>query len=200
MERHEVFYKAFFQSRLTAQHKAFGEFSPSYCFLAADHFSYIKSFMNQRMKVIFIMRDPVARFWSQCKMEFQKGRSRGKPFDPIATFEKQFDHPKFQKRGDYIHTVNNIDKVFGDDEALVLFFEELFEPSAANRICDFIEIDRMAFDTTNNPNEGVPLAKPSPASWRRVQEAYHPIYEYVERRMGYLPQAWSGASRSDSSV
>ena len=191
MNRHELFYRTFFESRLEPMHKAFGEFSPSYCFLLAEHLEYIRKFMNYRMKVIFIMRDPVSRLWSQCKMEYLKSTNRGRTLDPVYVFENHFKADKYWKRSDYRHTIEAVDRVFSEEDKKFLFFEELFAPSTAADICKFLEIENISFKPSVNPNEGVPLPKPPLMSWQRVQEAYKPIYEYVERRMCYLPSEWA---------
>lgn len=191
MDRHELYYRAFFETRLTPAHRAFGEFSPSYCILSADEFRYIRDFMQPyRTRALFLMRDPVARLWSQCKMEFLKARNRGKSFDPVTAFETRYKQPAFLKRSDYKAAIENLDSAFAPDERHYAFFEDLFRIDSLKAICDFIEVDMFDFDTAANPNEGVNLARPSPESWATVRAAYAPIYEFVERRMGYLPDKW----------
>lgn len=192
MYRHEAFYKAFFESRLMPRHLAFGEFSPSYCILSAAELRYIRDFMRPyRMRILFLMRDPVTRFWSQCKMEFLKARNKGKDFDPHKAFIKRRSDPKFLRRGDYAAAIRNFDAAFGREELHLAFFEELFEPPALNAICSFIGIGTMEFDTSANPNEGLKLDRPPPRAWARVREVYGPVYRFVKDRMGYLPAAWT---------
>jgi hypothetical protein len=192
MSRHELYYKTFFETRLEPSHRAFGEFSPSYCILSEDEFRYIRTFMQPyRTRALFLMREPVSRLWSQCKMEFLKSRNRGKSFDPHKTFANRFDKPTFLRRSDYKSTIESLDRAFPEEARHYAFFEELFESETLRKICDFLEIDSYDFDVSANPNEGVALDKPDRETWNRVREAYAPTYEFVERRMGYLPAKWT---------
>ncbi len=191
MARHELYYRAFFESRLQPRHRAFGEISPSYCILSAEQFYYVRKFMQPyRTRALFIMRDPVARIWSQCKMEALKGSNRGQKLDPVAAFEAQFNEPMIMRRSNYKSTIENLDRAFDDNERHYAFFEELFQPESLKAICSFLEIDMIDFDITDNPNLGERLEKPEPEAWARVREAYGFIYDFVEERMGYLPEKW----------
>ena len=190
MDRHEQFYLSFFETRLKPQHLAFGEFSPSYCIMDADELRYIIDFMPYRTKALFLMRDPVARLWSQCKMEYLKARNRGKDHDPVAVFNTAPDKPKFFARSNYVATVKSIDAAFDPDNRHYEFFEELFTKEAMARIFGFAGIDPMAFDFDDNPNEGLKVARPSTEEWNRVGRAYTPIYDFIEERFGRLPKQW----------
>lgn len=190
MERDERFYLNFFETRLTPAHRAFGEFSPSYCIMSTDELRYIRDFMPYHTKAIFMMRDPVARLWSQCKMEHLKARNRGRELDPVGAFKTALDKPKFYARSDYAATVQSIDAAFAPEDRHYEFFEELFTNDAITRIFDFVGIDPVTFDFSDNPNEGIKIARPSPEDWQRVHRKFEPIYDFIEKRFGRLPTGW----------
>ena len=123
-------------------------------------------------------------------MEFLKARNRGRAMDPHEAFERRFDKPAFFRRGDYMATIQQLDRAFPDQDRHYAFFEELFQSETLHAICAFADLDRFDFDVEANPNEGVTLDKPAPALWSRVRAAYAPIYDFVERRMGRLPEKW----------
>lgn len=191
MSQHEVYYKAFFEARLLPEHRAFGEFSPSYCILDNEQLNYIQTFMKPyRTKALFILRDPVSRLWSQCKMEAQKAHNRGKIVDPHRLFETKYQDPKFLRRGDYRTTVINIDTAFSSTDRLYLFFDDLFEDKAAQTICDFLNIGHMPFNATENPNEGAKIEAPTEQAQQVVRASYRPIYEFTKERFGSIPIRW----------
>lgn len=190
MERHEAFYLSFFESRLKDTHKAFGEFSPSYCILSEEELRYIRNFMPYRTKALFSMRDPVARLWSQCKMEQLKAHNRNKPYDALRAFRTAAENPKFYARSDYATTVQNMDAAFAPEDRHYVFFEELFSQSAVDEILDFLGISKRNFNFDDNPNEGLSIARPTPEEWQRVARMFLPIYEFVRRRFGRLPKGW----------
>lgn len=191
MERHEAFYLSFFESRLKDRHRAFGEFSPSYCILLEEELRYIQEFMPYPTKALFSMRDPVARLWSQCKMEQLKASNRNQPYDALHMFKTAAEDPHFYARSDYVTTVRNMDAAFAPEDRHYVFFEELFSQEAIDEILGFLGLETRAFDFKDNPNEGLSIARPSPEDWQRVAELFLPIYDFVQNRFGRLPKGWS---------
>jgi len=191
MDRDELYYKTYFETRLLENHHSFGEFSPSYCILTHSEFQHIRSFMQPyQTRALFLMRDPVSRIWSQCVMEYVKATNRGKKYDPYEAFECKFKEPAIFKRGDYKTTIQNLDLAFPESDRRYVFFEELFKQQTLQKLCDFIGIDMINFDVASNPNVGRSLDKPSTNSWNRVRDEMAPIYDFVAKKMGYLPEEW----------
>ncbi|MEM6408821.1 MAG: sulfotransferase [Pseudomonadota bacterium] len=190
MERHEGFYLSFFESRLKDHHKAFGEFSPSYCILSEDELRYIQAFMPYPTKALFSMRDPVARLWSQCKMEQLKATNRNQPYEAFHTFRTAVEDPHFYARSDYATTVRNMDAAFAPEDRHYVFFEELFSQDAIDKILEFLGLGTHDFNFEDNPNEGLSIARPDPEDWQRVAERFLPIYDFVQQRFGRLPKGW----------
>lgn len=195
MDRHEVYYRAYFERRLTPDHAAFGDFTPSYCILSANELRAIQNCMaGYRTKAIFIMRDPVERLWSQCRMEWAKRQARGKDFDPYQAFDNGTSNLKFWRRSNYRHTVTAIDQCFEEDDRLYLFYDQLFEMTTIGRVLDFAGLSDTKMPIIDNPNVGLTLEAPTPTAWRAAQTAHQDIYDFVSERFGDFPPTWRQSS------
>jgi hypothetical protein len=88
-----------------------GEFTASYSVLPIDTIAYIQRLMP-RAKVIFLMREPKARAWSEAKMEFSVIRGFG---DRRASDEEYYEFlcsEQCRSRGDYRAILINWRKFF----------------------------------------------------------------------------------------
>lgn len=70
----EVWYEAIFQ-RPGAQGKIIGDITPKYCAIGPEGIRYVKQLLGP-VKLIWIIRDPVARALSQLRMETEKRRMK----------------------------------------------------------------------------------------------------------------------------
>jgi len=91
-------YKAIFAG---AGDRCCGEFSASYSVLPIDRIAYIHSIMPN-LKLIFMMREPKARAWSDARMEFSVIRGLGNA--PISTdaYCDFLRSEQCRERGDYL--------------------------------------------------------------------------------------------------
>jgi hypothetical protein len=103
------------------------------------------------MKIIAVLRDPVARAYSNHLHEVIKGHS------PCRTFEEgMLENPTYVDQGRYHTHLKRWFDVFGPDQLLVLIAEEISaDPAgAAGRLYDFVGAERdfvsaVAFETRN---------------------------------------------------
>ncbi|HEX4159589.1 MAG TPA: sulfotransferase [Rhizomicrobium sp.] len=194
-------YLEMFRKRIGPEHRAFGEHTPAYCSMGEEGFAAIKG-MHNPVRVIFIMRDPVARHWSHVWFQLQpKSRKSTEQVaaeqeirnDPAAIAErlsKTLDS-RLIKRGRYDLTLKAMESVFEPEEMLIVFFEDLFKDSTVTRITDFIGVSaRLArFDKQVNSNrKKLPLNDEYAAM---IRNAYAPVYDYCRVRFGAaLPASW----------
>ena len=117
--------------------------TPEYALLSTERLAEIRdSFAARRVRtvVIFLMRDPVDRIWSQIRM--QEARRPGRhPERADKMIERLFTRPLIEKWSHYEQTIRNVDAVFGPDDVHYGFFEELFTNDQQLReICRVIGI------------------------------------------------------------
>jgi hypothetical protein len=110
-----------------------GDISPIYFVLSPYAIEKIKEYFPD-IKIIFIMREPVEREWSNIRMKyFTKGEEI--PFSADEYFASQ------RTTGDYINAITNWEKYFSADQILYLFYDELVaNPTAfTGKLLDFLK-------------------------------------------------------------
>jgi hypothetical protein len=152
-----------------------GEASPSYAMLPLRTIRMIRSLMP-RVKLIFLMRDPVARAWSHARhnYRYREANFRGYTGDidsvSDATWGANFNHPWPLLAGDYLGQLRRWLAVFPREQLYVDFYERLSsDPVGLLRdIARFlgarVDVDWSAFPTRETILPGEP--KPLPAGLR----------------------------------
>jgi hypothetical protein len=119
------------------------------------------------MRLIFVLRDPVARAYSQWEMEFSRG-SETESFERAIELEQMFiaNNPNRQhrvrsylSRGYYGLQVRRFLQYFDRNQILLLRNEELLDhhEKSLDLVCRFLGIDR--FSTYPAPRLIVPAVK-----------------------------------------
>jgi hypothetical protein len=106
--------------RFARDKRAFGEVTPSYALLPEEGFERIRRLIPD-VRIIYIMRDPVARTWSQIKMDASRtGRL------PAQIAERRLRKPReWPDRSDYKTTIERLRRS-GFAHCRFFLFEEAF--------------------------------------------------------------------------
>lgn len=177
-------YRRFFRWRVGAA-PVFGEITPAYAILDIKELQYARSRFD-RIRVIFLMRNPVDRLWSH--MRFSE------KYDTLDELESQLGNvlskPAYRQRINYAQTLQNLQQVFTPDELHVEFYEHLFTDAAIQRLCAFLGIDDRPANFKKRLNVSMklplsPLLRPNVVADLRDQ------YEFVIAQFGAnTPQSW----------
>lgn len=130
------------------------EITPGYSVIGLNGFDYMKSFFatqEVRLKLLYVMRDPVARFWSQLRHMEQVNPDSG----ATDRWQEALEAPRLIMRGDYEGTVSDLDMIFSNEDVLYLFYEDLFSAASLRQLCNFIGLDPglADFETRHNKTE-----------------------------------------------
>ncbi len=128
-------YKNYFEGRILGE-RYFCEMTPAYCMLPVSEFLRIRDNFP-RVKILFLMRNPADRFWSQVnfsKMKFPE-------LTALEICKRQMNNVNFIRRSDYKSTLETIHSVFPKNDIHVEFFEHLFTRTAIQRLCQFLEVE-----------------------------------------------------------
>ena len=166
------------------------DFTPAYGLLSRERLLEIQNFANTRF--IFLMRDPVARLWSNIRMDARRAVRQSGDF--AETSYEMLESvlaggkPAIRARGDY---KGMLDRFSGLDakRVFISFYEELFTDETMTRICDFLEIAARPLAFDKRVNEGRALAMVE-ADRARAAEYLKPQYAAVQAHMGRLPDSW----------
>ena len=146
------------------------------------------------MKVVFLMRDPVERIWSAIRMEKRNRLRKGQTLPENycdTTVKKYLSNKAHVARCDYKTTVQNITKVFSEDEIYFGFYESLFNEHSVNRLQDF-----LGFNLRNvNFSKLVNASKPENMSETTTQvltEFLAPQYKFCNEKFSAarLKELW----------
>jgi hypothetical protein len=164
------------------------DFTPSYCGLTAEQFAKIDALGDVRF--IYVLRDPVARMWSQIRMMFTTDGAEDVAAKCAAHAEIMCDDGTMGTvfRADYVRTLTALDE--GAKKVEILFYEDLFEQATFDRIASFVGIDPVQIDSQTKVNEGPSVPLP-PELEQRMLHALAPQYEAVMARFkDDVPAAW----------
>ena len=182
-------YRSLFCDRLSRRFAM--EATPEYAIIGAAGFSHLKR-LAPDVKLIFIMRDPVSRAWSQVLHHCRRQRRDVREMD-MAALTALVESPRFLALGDYGQTLADLDASFAPEQTLVLFYEDVHidRSKALARILAFIGANpdwRPAAPARRfNPSQRAGM--PAPLR-RHLAARYRPMAEAIRQRFARLPEAW----------
>ena len=124
-----------------------GEITPGYAILDSARIAYLTAVMP-RLRVMFLMRDPVERAWSQVVMNVVEIGGR----DPATIRDTEWiewlDEPRVRSRGDYLAILDRWGKHVPSDRMLIGFFEDIRTDPAGllQRVHRFLGVDSMPIE------------------------------------------------------
>jgi len=169
-----------------------GEITPRYAVCGDLEIASIHS-VAPDAKLIFILRNPVDRFWSQCLMKY-RDRSLV-PGDPPAM--RLFASSNGRSRGEYSKTIIRYCRQYNPGQILVVFFDAIqANPSCVlNDIHSFLGLSRVDVDVdqASKPVNSAPNPIPMPESLRsRILSGYRREIEILANTFGGYPASWLG--------
>jgi hypothetical protein len=167
-----------------------GEITPAYALLSDAQIEHIVR-LNPRIKIIFIMRDPIDRAWSGIRMQ-RKGaslRKRG-PRSIEATIASNI----FFAAGDYMTTIENFRRFVDGDKFLTLYYDDLAgRPREMLRtVHNFLGVDDSKTNENNLDevrNKG-PAEAMDEASYNAIRERLKPAYERLASLNNPIVASW----------
>lgn len=182
-------YRNFFRKRVPEGITRFGEITPSYALLPREGFAEIAQLFRD-VRLIFIMRDPVERFYSHIR--YVSGKRPPQAY--WQKIETHFDDPGFVGRSSYQNTIMAMESVFGDNKILYLFYETMFSDETVRAICDFAGLKYVPANVGKVVRPSAPRQELPPELERRLRDKFQPTYAYCRDRFGdAIPDDWRRA-------
>lgn len=176
----------------TPETRAFADLTPSYSAIGPAGFEFMRDFCAEngvKHKILFLMRDPVDRLWSQMRHVQQMNPAN----DALENWSRALTIPALTARADYKGIVTALDATFPPGDVMYLFYEDLFARPAVQQLCDFVGVSFVdpVDQTAIRQNETtLKLRLPDPA---RVafQKLLAPQYAFCRDRFGTdVPVTW----------
>lgn len=173
------------------------DITPAYAGLPAARLAQIAALLPD-VRFLYLLRDPVARFWSHVRMiarrasgsaEAMPARARAIMADVMAGRPSAV-----AERGDYAGTVARLRAAVPADRCLVMLQDEMMTRPGIGRLWSFLGIGPARAGFARRPHEGMPL--PLTADERAaLRDWLRPQYEFVETMFGGLPAGWQPETR-----
>jgi len=177
-------YRAYFEAR-SGKKQIYCEITPSYAVLDEDGFAAMRKLADD-VRLIFLIRDPVDRFWSAARMHAKNQNIPVQSLDAL----KLLDSPQFVFRANYQRTLDAARKVFSPEQVHVEFYEKLFTPEAIRKINSFIGIEYMEPDFQKEINKGEMADMPA-HTLEIARQKLDGIYLWTRAQYGdQVPLAW----------
>lgn len=184
--------------------EAVGDITPSYSMLDETAFSHIKRGLEDRgfvVKVVFLMRDPVERVWSMCRMHrrdracagSEDGTGVAHRASETDELRKLYKSPGSVLRTSYERTIDELEKVFPREHLYYEFFESLFHPRQFNAFGDFLGIDLECPDLDFQANASPKTDLVDPELEEEIACFYAETYRRVRASFGArATRLWRG--------
>jgi len=190
-------YTQYFQSLINAKVNVTGDITPSYSMIDQSGLEQIAAILTGagfNVKVIFLLRDPVERIWSAVRMEQRNRLRKGEQLDEkfCERLVKQYlGYKSHVARSDYKTTVQNITKVFDENEIHFQLYENLFERESVARLEQFLGFHLDAVDFSERVNES-PEVQRSQAMTDFLFDFFAPQYEFCRDKFPDINGLWRG--------
>jgi len=178
-------------ARLAAEDvQTLADITPAYSTIGPDGFRYLHDVcatQDIRLRLLFIMRDPVDRFWSQLRHMTQANPK----MDVAGRWADAIQSPKIMAWTDYRHTVMDMDDIFPAEDLLYLFYEDLFTETALRQLCLFAGVSYLPGEPDVRQHE-TELQRDLPVDARAAfLETFAPQYAFCRERFGdRVPASW----------
>jgi hypothetical protein len=119
-----------------------GEITPAYSFLEPNVIAHVREIMPQA-KLIFMMRNPIERAWSQAVMQFSKVGNRDIGAIAERTLRHSFERKGSKVRTDYLRTLENWGSFYPEEQIFVGFLEDVhfFPKELLRSLYAFLGVD-----------------------------------------------------------
>jgi hypothetical protein len=191
MQRVPGAYERYFKNKVKDDVNSTGDITPEYAGLEAKHFALIKKRLEGKgfdVKVVFLMRDPFERCWSQARMDKRK---LGLTESVVEYLGRAYTTHACSFRTEYNETINQLEQVFSPDQIYYGLYEEMFTPEKIVEISKFcgVAADISFADKTvnayGNDKEIVPDALRA-----EIISYYSHVYDFCHKRFPQTKTLW----------
>ncbi len=169
-----------------------GEMTPDYSILERERVSRVHGLMPDA-KIIFMMRNPIERVWSQTAMSFDRGKNR--PVD-TATEEElllHFGDEGARRRTDYLRTLATWGAFYPEERIFVGFLEDVhfFPEELLRAVYAFLGVDPSFKPPGANSRVHARSTGSAPAGpMAHLARSYREDARLLEERFGGYASFW----------
>jgi hypothetical protein len=168
------------------------DITPDYAGVSVDMLRKMAASADET-RFVYLMRDPVARFWSHVRMVANGKLLEGEDLSAVAKAELAHalsgEEIVVNVHSSYAHVLEKMEAAIPENRRLVMFYEDLMTSAGLRKLCKFLGIKPKLADFNERANEGkaIDMTSEERAAVRRL---LRPQYEAVASRFPVLPKAW----------
>ena len=119
-----------------------GEITPAYSMLDQGRVAHVHRIVPHA-KIVFFMRNPIERAWSQAVMQFNRRKKREIETVAQKRIHKHFNREGSRLRTDYSRTLENWQEYYSEEQVFVGFLEDIhfFPRDLLRRLYSFLGVD-----------------------------------------------------------
>lgn len=169
-EVNDDWYVSLFDSETRLDTKTYcSDFSNLTCLLDDDGWKHIRNLTN-KLRVIYILRDPVARLWSHYKfhLQFTGHKDQHNPDQDIKLFQKTISKPWFIRNSFYSENIQKLTKNLNDEEFKVFYLEDISQRpfDFFSQVHQFLGIDDFDYSFLDiKARKNTSIQKDIPEEW-----------------------------------
>ena len=171
-----------------------GEITPEYSIISLKRIRFIRLVMPD-LKLIFFMRNPVERAWSQALMNIVRKPKRNIAEVADSEFFAHFKHERSVVRGDYLTILDKWLSQFPFEQMHIGFFEDIVN-SPKKTLCEIfkylgvlsdVDWDSFPYDKVVNPNPKIPIPEKFKVF---LQDMYRRDITLLQERFASRVDSW----------
>ncbi len=168
--------------------KLIGDITPAYALLSAATFKRMAGLM-ERVRFVYLIREPVERLWSQLRMDAGK-QGEAEALKRMDDF-LEGGQKNVAERSNYRRTINRLWQAMPREALHIEFFERLFSAEAIAKLCAFLGITPKAADFDKTVHQSRVSAGLDEGRRARAEALLKPQYNFVRDKLGGLPPEWT---------
>ncbi|MFQ1700541.1 sulfotransferase [Loktanella agnita] len=173
--------------------RLFADITPNYATVPDEMLTRMLA-LSPRVKVLFLIRDPLDRLWSHIRMQARRQRQSHEVYEKKANnilyrMLNRGQETHILERGDYPKIIRRLRRVVPDDRLRIQFTEDMMRQDGLSPLCEFLDIEPVTSAVQDPVHEGpavVMLDKLRPRALGLLNEQY----DWVARNVGPLPERW----------
>ena len=171
-----------------------GDVTPAYALLPIEPLRSMLD-VGQDVRVVYLLRDPLARLWSHVRMLVKHAAPAKFAAEATALLNRVIAGQNTKEtngivaRGDYASILPKLGQVFDQKHLLIMFYEDLISLAGVKKLSEFLGIVPGKADLNRRVHKGLPLELPA-ASRNNALVFLQPQYDYILQHLGTCPKAW----------
>ncbi|MAI29328.1 MAG: hypothetical protein CMP38_03870 [Rickettsiales bacterium] len=191
------YYGIYFNSIINSGYSITGDITPHYARAKEHHLKYIKKYLEAfgfNIKVVYLLRDPMERLWSNVRMERELYESIKNDLNDSEAINFKINDPFWKFDSFYINPIKRIQKIFKKENIYIGIFEEMFLQEKLMELSNFIGVNYNPEMIQKKINVTNKKEKLDNSTMKEIQESYIETYEFCYKNFPQTKYLWNKQS------